>query len=112
MIEVLRAYIAEHRLTEPAMARHIGIPYRTLRGILTRGYTPRPDSFAAIERALCRPPPAKKLPAHAEEIARMWPEHSSVAIARNLGISKQRVLQIVRAMGLPPRVGRRNSIRR
>jgi hypothetical protein len=98
----LRAYIAEHGLTERAMAEHAGVPYRTLRGVLALNKEPRPATRTAIERALESPPPPRPLPRYGEDIARLWPGNSSVAIARLLHVSKQRVLQIVHEMGLPP----------
>ena len=108
----LRTYMAQHRLSEPRMAAHAGIPYRTLRGILVSERDPRPETRAAIERAMRNAPPHKprKTPAHSEAIVRLWPDYWPVMIARHLGISKQRVHQIAHVLGLPPRPERRREI--
>jgi AraC-like DNA-binding protein len=102
----LRAYIAEHRLSEPAMAAHAGIPYRTLRGILSKGAEPRPPTRIAIERALTSPQPALhqvKEPEHAAIVRQFWATESSEKTARRCGISASRVRQIWNTLGMPPR---------
>ena len=96
----LRAYIAKHRLSEPEMAAHAGIPYRTLRGILCSSREPQHKTRAAIEHALTLPPPPRKPLPHSAEIARLWPQHGSTVISRRLGITPMRVRQIAKALGL------------
>lgn len=96
----LRAYMDLHGISGMAMAAHAGVPYRTLRYILFNGREPRQKSRAALERAMQLPPPPKRLPAHAEEIMRLWPKCGSTLIGRQLGISKNRVLQIAKVLGL------------
>lgn len=99
----LRAYIARHHLTQPEMAAHAGIPFRTLHGILKDEFRKlTPKTRAAIEHAINLPPPAieRKLPAHADEISRLWPKYGSTLIARKLGITPVRVRQIAKALGL------------
>jgi hypothetical protein len=109
----LRAYIAEHRLSEPVMAAHAGIPYRTLRGILAKGAKPRPAAIAAIECALASPPPAprpRKEPEHAAIVRECWPKESSVETARRCGVTPARVRQIWGILGMPPRSTLRRTI--
>ena len=97
----LRAYIDEHGVTEPQMAAHAGVPYRTLRGVLL-GAEPLPATRAAIEEALTREPPPKPSPRHAAEIAALWPHYGSVLIGRRLEITSGRVRQIAKLLRLPP----------
>ncbi len=99
-------YIAEHNLTLPAMAAHVGIPYRTLCGIHFTDREPSAATRAAIERALRAPPPPRpqKQPMrHAETVRRYWPTENSPTIAKRIKVSQQRVRVIAKRIGLPPR---------
>lgn len=96
----LRAYIARHELTEPAMAAHAGIPYRTLRGVLV-GREPSSRTRSLIELSLGKPPPPKRLPHHGQAVADAWSSETVREIGRRLGISHQRVSFIAKKMELP-----------
>jgi hypothetical protein len=100
----LRRYIAAHDLTEPAMAAHAGIPYRTLRGILLSRREPLPTTRAAIERALQAQPPTKSLPGGKYDavVRECWGRMPLAEIVERAGAKRrQDIQQVARRLGLP-----------
>lgn len=102
--ERVLAYMREHTLKAPAMARHCDVPLDTLKCILYKQtQSPRVATRERIEAAIKLPPPARPLPKHGERILALWGKVSSDAIGEELGITGAAVRRVAATMGIAKR---------
>lgn len=99
LVDQVRAFMQQHRIRIPEMAKRAGISRHSLKGIIVNSRNPKSDNRERLIAAIAEPPPPRE-PAHADVVRAYWGSESSREIARRIGISGARVRAIAKLIGL------------